>query len=100
MGAADAALEHAAVPHRNVVLCRQIVQRNRLRVAADASRLDVDDPAGAELDRLGRSANRVERLVEADRRPQPRLQAGVVADVVVVERLFDHHQIELVERRK
>ena len=50
--AADAALEHAAVPHRNAVRGRQIVQADRLAMTADPARLDVDDPAGAGVDRL------------------------------------------------
>ena len=78
-GAADARLEHAAVPHRDAVRGAQIVQPDRLGEAADAARLDVDDAAGAGGDRLARDADRLDRLVEADRRRQPPLQRRVIA---------------------
>ena len=74
VGAADAALEHAAVPHRNAVRRAQIVQLDRLAVAADAAGLDVDDLAGPGVDRVARDAHGVDRLVEADRRRDPLLQ--------------------------
>ena len=44
----DAALEHAAVPDRHAVARREVVHRERGAVAAEATRLDVDDPAGVE----------------------------------------------------
>ena len=70
VGAADAGLEHAAVPHRNAVLGAQVVQPDRFAVPADAARLDVDDPAGAGGNRVARDPDGVDRLVEADRRAQ------------------------------
>ena len=39
----------------------------------------------------------VDRFVEADRRSQPTLQLCVIADIVVVQRLLDHHQLEGIE---
>ena len=45
----------------------------------------------------GRIAGVVDGFVQADRGPQLLLQAGVVVDVVVPQRLLDHQQIELVE---
>ena len=45
--AADATFQHAAVPDRRAVRGRNVVHSNRLRVPADAARLDVDDPARA-----------------------------------------------------
>ena len=40
---------------------------------------------------------RANAFVQADGRLQLRLQLGVIDDVVVAERLLDHHQVELVE---
>ena len=37
------------------------------------------------------------RFVEADRRGDLFLEFGVIENVVVRERLFDHHQIKLVQ---
>ena len=48
-------------------------------------------------DRLLRMMRRTDALIEADRRLQLRLQRGVVDDVVVRQRLLDHHQVEIVE---
>ena len=64
------------------------------REPADPARLDVDDAARAGGDRVARDAARLDRLVEADRRLQPPLQHRVIGDVVVIERLLDHHQVE------
>ena len=66
-------------------------------MAADTSGLDVDDPARAGRDRVARNADRVDRLVEADGRADPPLQLDVVAHVVVIERLLDHHQVVTIE---
>ena len=43
------------------------------------------------------AAHGVDGLVQADRRAKLPLQPRVVEDVVVVERLLDHHQLEPVE---
>ena len=48
----------------------QVVQADRLAEAADAPRLDVDDPAGAGGDRVLGEPHGRDRLVEADRRRQ------------------------------
>ena len=37
-------------------------------------------------------------LIETDGRLQPALELRVVANIVVIERLLDHHQVERVER--
>jgi len=66
-------------------------------MAADAPRLDVDDAARAELDRFLRGAHGVERFIQADGGLNPLLEARVVADVVIVEGLLDHHQVEAVQ---
>ena len=100
--AADARLEHPAVPDRHAGRRADVVHADRLGVAADAARLDVDDAAGARArwprarpasasgsTRRGRSASRIRRC-----------SAAWSSDVVVVERLLDHHQVERVERRE
>ena len=51
-----------------------------------------------ERHRVLSGAERVDRLVQADGRRQPALQRRVVAEVVVVQRLLDHHQVEAIER--
>ena len=64
----------------------------------EAADFDVDDPAALEVERFARVLGRVDALVEADRRLQLRLQSSVVNDVVVGQGLFDHHQVQIVER--
>ena len=55
--AADARLEHPAVPHRHAARRAQVVDPDRLRVSAEPARLDVDDAARARVDRV-RGASR------------------------------------------
>ena len=50
--------------------------------------------------RVAGNATRVDRFVQADRRLQGSLQLGMIAHVVVVERLLDHHQGVCVELRE
>ena len=67
------------------------------REAANAADFDVDDAACAGLHSNGRGARADDRLVEANGGAQFFLQASVVENVVVPERLLDHQQIELIE---
>ncbi len=62
-----------------------------------APELYVDDPAGPQADRLFGVTRRTNAFIQADGRLQLRLQSGVVDDVIVGERLFDHHQVEFVQ---
>ena len=103
MRAADPHLEHAATPHRDPCLAADVVDAARRRQTADTSGLDVDDPRRAELDRLARVVAGVDRLVETDRRVDLTLQRRVIDDVVVSERLFDHHRrvcVDALEQRR
>src|SRR3989454_2070029 len=95
--AADARFEHAAVPHRNAMRRAQVVKPDRLGKPAHASRLDVDDAAGAGLDRRARDGHAFDRLVETNRRLQPPLQRRMIRHIVVLERLLDHHEVERIE---
>jgi hypothetical protein len=98
--AADAALEHSAVPHRNVTTQSEIVQRDRLPVSAHPPGLDVDDAAGVERDGVFRISQRVNRLIQANRRVHLRLKFRMITNVVVVQWLFDHQEMKSVERAK
>ena len=95
--AADARFQHAAAPHRNAGGLRDIVHALRFGEAAHAAQLDIDDAAGAQSDRLLGVMRGADAFVQADGRLQLRLQLGVIDDVVVRQRLLDHHQVELVE---
>src|SRR5438093_1330433 len=99
-GAADARFEHAAVPDGNAVAGAEIVQPDRFSESANPTRLDVDDAARAGGDRVARRVHGLDRLVQADSRTQPPLERRVIRDVVVVEWLLDHHQIERIEPGK
>ena len=72
----------------------------RFGQSPEAADFDVDDPAALEIERFARVLGRVDALVETDRRLQLRLQSSVVDDVVVGQGLFDHHQVQIVERAK
>src|ERR1700722_720916 len=66
--ASDTRLEHAAAPHRCTERGADIVNADGLDVAADASRLDVDDAARTAMHGVGGDCGGDDRLVEADRR--------------------------------
>jgi hypothetical protein len=68
--------------------------------AGHAPQLDVDDAAGAQLDGLLGVVRGADAFVQADGGLELGLQLGVVDDVVVAERLLDHHQVEIVELSK
>jgi hypothetical protein len=70
----------------------------RLAQAAQPTDFDIDDPAASQVERFARVFDGMDALVQTDRCFQLRLQFGVVDDVVVVERLLDHHQVQVAER--
>jgi len=76
------------------------VQPPGLQVAADPAGLDVDDPAGAEADRVDRQLGRGDRLVEADRGLQTPGELGMAEQVVLGQRLLDQQQPERVQLRQ
>src|SRR5882672_10515621 len=65
----------------------------RRSVSADAAELDIDDPAGAQLDGRAGVFVDVDAFVETNRSIQFSLQLRVTVQVVPAERLLDHHQV-------
>ena len=96
-GPADARLEHPAAPDRHPELDAEVVDPPGLEVAADPSRLEVDDLAGPDLDRIPRNRHRRDRLVEADGSGRGSGKAGVADEIVLRQRLLDQQEVELVE---
>ena len=95
---ADAELVHPAAPDGHAARIAMIVHALRLEQAAQAADLDIDDPAGAQVESLAGVVGRVDALVQADRRLRDDcLEPGVVDDVVVGQRLLDQEQAEIVE---
>ena len=62
----DPALKHPTMPHRNPVLSTQVVKMDRLRMAANATRFNVDDTARPHCERFRSVVQRVNRFIEAD----------------------------------
>jgi hypothetical protein len=100
VGAADAGFEHAAAPDGDVALLAEVVDFEGFGEAADAAEFDVDDAAGVEADGLFGVVGGADALVEADGGLEGGLELDVVDDFVVGERLFEHHQVELVQGRR
>ena len=96
-GPADAELVHPAAPDRDPSGVTVVVNPLRLEQAAQPADLDVDHPAGAQVERLAGVVGRVDALVETDWCDQLGLEPGVIDDVVVRQRLFDQEQVEGVE---
>ena len=74
------------------------MHRARFEHPPDAALLDVDDPTGAELEGGGRIGRRPDRLVQAQIRSDLCLELGVLEEVLMMQGLFDHQQLEIVER--
>ena len=68
------------------------MDREGLRIAADATHLEVDDPTASELEGLPRGRGAGDALVQADVRRELSLKTSVIDEVVVRERLFDHEK--------
>ena len=79
------------------MLVAEVVDGLRRAEPADPLDLEVDDPPGTALDRLGGPFQALGRLVEADRRVDGPLQVGQAVEVVGGHRLLDHQQVVLVE---
>ena len=86
-------------PHQRgtPALDAEVMDAQRLAVAAHASDLHVHDAAGAGLESLAGPVVAGDALVETDRRGQGPLQAGVVHEIVVGKGLLDHHETVGVE---
>src|SRR2546430_3303718 len=89
---ADAHLEHPAAPHGHLMRGADVVNPLRRGKPADPPGLDVHGPGCADRDRLSRVLAGVDRLVEADGRRDLALERRVVDEIVVRERLLDHHR--------
>ena len=76
---------------------RHVVQAFGFAETAHASQLDIDHAAGMQPNGLLGVVGRADRFVQANRGFEQGLQLGVVDDVVVRQRLLDHHQVEFVQ---
>ena len=97
MRASHARFEHAAAPDGNAVRLSQVVNAQGFAKPADATELDVDDAAGLQPDRLFGVMHGANAFVEADGRVELRLQRRMIDDLVMRQRLLDHHEMELVQ---
>ena len=97
MRAADTGFQHAPAPHRHVVSLADVVNLFRFSKSAYAADFDIYNPASPGFDGSGAIASVTDGFIQADGGTQLALKAGVVVDVIVPERLFNHEQIELVK---
>src|SRR5579862_8682651 len=97
MRAPDARFEHAAAPDGNAMGLCQIMDAQSLAKPAYAPELDVDDPACLEPDRLFGVMNSAYTFIKTNRRIELRLQRRMIDDLVMRQRLLDHHQMEFVQ---
>src|SRR5205823_6130552 len=95
--ATDARFQHSATPHRDAFRIAQVMNRQGLRIAPDAPDLHVDDSTASHFQGLPCSRRTRDALVQANWRRQDRLQLGVVHQIVMIKRLLDHEQVEIVE---
>ena len=95
--ATNSCFEHSSAPHRYAPVNAQIVDSLRLEVAADTTRLDIDDAARTDVEGTARHLERRDRLVETHRRAHRTGQLDVPDDVLLGKWLLDEQQIEFVE---
>ena len=82
-------------------MCRgEVVNRARCGVAPDATGFDVDELAATEGTHICRPVRTRNRLIETDRGRQSSLQHSVPQQVVRLERLLQHCEIECVQLRQ
>ncbi len=67
------------------------------RVTTHSPKFNVDNPAGADIDRRASVLKIVNAFVKTDRSIELPLQFGVRIDVVPPKRLLDHDQIKRIE---
>jgi hypothetical protein len=94
---ADTGLEHPAAPDRHAEGAAGVVDAHGLEETPHPSLLDVHDPTGAQIDRGSSVCRRADRLVQAQVGSDLPLQRSMFDEIVVVERLLDHEQVEGVE---
>src|SRR5260221_14021600 len=92
MCAANPGLEHTAAPHGNLFRLATIVDLLRRRVSTDASELDIDDPAGAQLDSRAGVFVGVGAFIKTNPSIEFSLQLPVTVQVAPAQRLLDHHR--------
>src|SRR5580765_6654970 len=93
VGAPNPRLQHPAAPHRDTLCLTKIMNLLGHCVSAHAPHLDVDDLARTQLDGRIRLLDRVNALIQANRRLQFLLQRHVTIQIVPAQRLLDHHQV-------
>ena len=79
------------------MLAADVLNQPSLAVSTDPSELDVDNAAGAQLNRAGCVTGVMNALVETNRSFDLRLQFDVRINVVPVQGLLNHEQIKLIE---
>ena len=94
MGAADARFQHAAAPDRNGSAMGHVVYRDGLTESSHPPHFDVNDFAGAQLQRGLRVTPAVNGFIQTNAGLELFLQAGMKIKIVMPERLLDHQQIE------
>src|SRR4029077_19022765 len=84
-------------PNWNIAFATDCLNLFGLRVPADAAELEIDDLSGAKRDRVFRILARMNRLIQTNRRRDLLLQLSMIEDIVMSQRLLDHHQVKLIQ---
>src|SRR5262244_868647 len=73
------------------------MNRECLGVTSDATDLDVDDLTASQFDRLPGARRRRDAFIQTNWRRKARLQLRMIDQVIMIERLFDHQQLKIVQ---
>src|ERR1700757_1166293 len=97
MRSSNSGFEHASAPYGDALRLAEVVDRQRFAETAHAADFDVDDSAGSRFHSGSSYTGAFDRFVQAYCGAQFLLQARVIVDVVIPQRLLDHEEIELIE---
>src|SRR5580704_12129308 len=95
--AADAGFEHSSTPYGNSGGLSDVMHALGFSKSTDAAELDINDPASLHIDGLFGLVRAPDAFIQADGGFKLGLQLRVIDNLVVSERLLDHHQSEFVQ---
>ena len=97
MRGADAQFGHGTHPERRPRFAANVAHAQALRQSAHPLQLQIHNPAGAHFDRPARERGIVDAFIETHGRAHARLQQRGAFQVILRQRLLEHHELVLVQ---
>src|ERR1039457_4988419 len=97
MGATDSGLEHSSTPNRNRVFPAHVMYLPCAAVPSDPSQLDIDNAIRPQLNGSISMSGIGDALIKTDRCANHALQLCMGVDLIPLQRLLNHQQVELIK---